>query len=661
MCGIVGFFNYNTVKQDQSVTILRRMLTRIKHRGPDESGIYLSDVIGLGSVRLSIVGLKDGTMPLSNSDGTLWVVFNGEIYNHIELRKELESKNNIFKTHSDTEVIVYLYEEYGPEFVQKLNGQFAIAIWDKTKAELFLVRDRVGIRPLYYTKVGNAFVFASEVKSMLEFPGFIPKLSPKAISDYFTFWTALSPDTVFEDVFEVPPGTYIIINKDSKKSTIYWELPLYKPTNYKYTNINEAVKDFDSLFSDAVKLRLRADVQVAAYLSGGLDSCVITSFIKKISPDKLQTFSIGFSEKEYDESAYQNSAANYFKTEHSSVVCSSTDIAENFKDVVWHAEAPLLRTSPAPMHMLAKSVRDQNIKVVLTGEGADELLCGYNIFKETKIRQFWAKDPSSKYRPLLLKTLYPYLPQMKNANNNVLKMFFGYKLKDTTSPIYSHVLRWHNTSRINNYLSPKCKDAIADYNSIGRLEEKLNKKFKDLDSLSKAQYIELTIFMSGYLLSSQGDRMAMANSVEGRFPFLDHRIIEFCMSIHPDLKLNGLDEKHLLKRLMKNKLPDEILKRPKQAYRAPIHSLFVSEQVLPEYLENMLSEQAITQAGLFNPEYVSQLLSKMKTKKQVSEIDNMAITAILSTQILNDLFINRSILELDENELICLNKTILDY
>lgn len=661
MCGIAGFYNYQTTKQDQSTTtILRRMLTRIKHRGPDQSGIYLNNSVGLGSARLSIVDLNNGTMPMSNSDDSLWIVFNGEIFNHIELRKELEAKQHSFKTHSDTEVIVHLYEEYGPKFVDKLNGQFAIAIWDNVKEELFLARDRVGIRPLYYTEVGETMVFASEIKSMLEFPGFKPKLSAKAISEYFTFWTSLSPATVFEDVFEVPPGNYMIINKYSKDITTYWELPLYKPNEYKYTKVEEAIKEFETIFSDAVELRMRADVQVAAYLSGGLDSSVTTSFIKKISPDRLRTFSIGFTEKDYDESHYQNIAADYFKTEHTSITCGPNDIADNFGNMVWHSEAPLLRTAPIPMGLLAKSVRDENIKVVITGEGADELLGGYNIFKETKIRRFWAKDPTSKYRPLLLKKLYPYLPQMKNANSNVLKMFFGYKLLETGSPIYSHLLRWHNTSRINNYLTKEYRNAIGDYDPIVAIEQKFNNKLEGIDSLAKAQWIEINIFMSGYLLSSQGDRMGMANSIEGRYPFLDHRVIEFCMSLHPDLKLKGLNEKYLLKILMKDRLPDAILNRSKQAYRAPIRSAFVPDE-LPPYLEKMLSEEAITQAGIFNPNHVKQLLQKMRSKNQVSEIDNMAITAILSVQILNDLFINRSIQELNDNELVNLDKTVIDY
>jgi len=659
MCGIAGFYRFNE-NMDNQIKSLRYMLSRIKHRGPDQSGIYLSDTIGLGSVRLSVIDIDTGGMPLSNSNENLWIVFNGEIYNYIELRKELKEKNHKFKTNSDTEVVVHLYEEYGPEFVHKLNGQFAIAIWDKAKQELFLARDRVGIRPLYYTNVNETFVFASEIKSLLEFPGIEFKISPKAISEIFTFWTSLSPNTAFEGVFEVPPGTYLIVKENTKTITKYWELPIFKPNEYKYTTIEQAATDFEAIFGDAVKLRLRADVQVAAYLSGGLDSSVITAFINKLTPNKLQTFSIGFSEKDFDETEYQKIASSYFNTQHSSVVCSSIDIAKNFKKVVWHAESPLLRTAPAPMSLLAGKVKEEGIKVVITGEGADELLGGYNIFKETKIKHFWAKDPQSKYRPLLLKKLYPYLPQISKATSNVLKLFFGYKLNETSSPIYSHLLRWHNTSRIKNYLSPEYKADINDYDPVIEFEGRLKNKLDEYDYLTKAQWIELKLFMSGYLLSAQGDRMAMANSIEGRYPFLDHRVIEFCMSLHPDLKLNGLNEKHILKKLMKGKLPESILKRSKQAYRAPIRSAFVVDK-LPEYLRSLLNENQIRQFGVFNPDYVSRLLLKMQSNVEVSEIDNMAITAILSTQILYDLFVNKSIPQLTETDLVKLDKTIIAY
>lgn len=657
MCGIAGFYHFEASAETQT-EVLRGMLTRIRHRGPDESGIYLDEHTGLGSVRLSIIDLSSGTMPLSNEDRSLWIVFNGEVFNYIELRAELEKKGHRFETHSDTEVIVHLYQEYGPEMLGKLNGQFAIAIWDRDKRELFLARDRVGIRPLYYTTVGTSFVFGSEIKALMEFPGINLELSPRALRQYYTFWTTLTPNTAFKNVYELPPGSYLRCNEQGVQVERFWELPLYEPDQYTFKRVEEAAEAFEEVFEDAVRLRLRADVPVAAYLSGGIDSSVTTSFIKKISPGNLKTFSIGFSDKDFDESSYQNMAVSYFNTEHSSVQCRSEDIAEHFRKVVWHSEAPLLRTAPTPMMLLAGHVRAHNIKVVITGEGADELLGGYNIFKEAKIRHFWAKDPNSRLRPLLLKNLYPYLPQMKDANSTVLKMFFGYRLGDTGHPFYSHLLRWNNTSRIANYLSPEYRDRIGNYSPLADLEEQVGNSLDRHDYLSKAQWVELNIFLSGYLLSSQGDRMGMANSIEGRYPFLDYRVMELCMQFDPELKLHGLNEKYLLKKMMKGRLPEPILNRPKQAYRAPIRSVFMAESARAQL--DFVSEKAIKASGIFNHEHTEGLLKKLKAGDRVSEVDNMALTALLSTQMLNDLFVNRSEGRIPENERICFDKTVLE-
>ncbi|CAN0433972.1 unnamed protein product, partial [Scytosiphon promiscuus] len=312
MCGIVGY--YPNLIKEESVNVLKHMLTRIKHRGPDESGIFVSDQVALGSVRLSIIDLDSGTMPISNNGKTLWIVFNGEIFNYIALRKELLKKGYVFKTNSDTEVIIHLYEEYGNGFLPKLNGQFAIAIYDKLRDELFLARDRVGSRPLFYTEIGGSLVFASEIKSLLEFPDVKLHFSQKAISQYFTFWTALSPNTVFEEVFEVPPGSFMTVNSKDKQLTKYWDLPICKPNEYNHVNAHEAAEAFENIFSNAVRIRLRADVPVAAYLSGGLDSSITTSFIKKITPNNLRTFSIGFDDVDFDESSFQKIASDYFVT-----------------------------------------------------------------------------------------------------------------------------------------------------------------------------------------------------------------------------------------------------------------------------------------------------------------------------------------------------------
>lgn len=635
MCGIAGYIDK---KNKVSSLVLRRMLTRIVHRGPDESGIYLDKNAGFGSVRLSIIDIAGGQQPMSNEDQSLWIVFNGEIFNYIELREDLETRGHRFRTHSDTEVIVHLYEEYGENCLSKLNGQFAISIWDSNTREMFLARDRMGIRPLFYFHSSDLFVFGSEIKALFEHPDVNRELAASGIAEAFTFWTTTTPNTAFEGIKECPPGHFIKVKSGKIEVNKYWQLTFASPENYFRGTLEDAIAEFENLFRDAVKIRLRADVPVAAYLSGGIDSSVTTAFIKDIDPSILQTFSVGFTENEFDESAYQNLASKFFNTKHIGFKCTSYEIAENFPQVIWHSEIPLLRTSPSPMFSLSKKVRENNIKVVITGEGADELLAGYNIFKETKIRHFWAKDKNSKLRPLLLKKLYPYIASLQNANPNALKMFFGYRLEDTDSPIYSHLLRWKNTSNIKNHFSDEIQKKLEKFDPYINLMKNLDGSLENLDPLAKAQYIEATTFLSGYLLSSQGDRMGMANSVEGRYPFLDHRVVEFCASLPPDYKLKGLNEKILLKKMMKNRLPEEILNRSKQAYRAPIFSSFLGKDA-PEYVHDLISVGTIKNVGIFKPETVNKLLIKMNSGKAYSEIDNMALTAIISTHLLHQQFI----------------------
>ena len=662
MCGVAGFVS--DLRDNESILILKSMLSTIKHRGPDQSGAYISRGLALCSVRLSIQDIASGNMPISNEDQTIWIVFNGEIFNFIELRRELELRGHRFSTSSDTEVIVHLYEEFGFDFLNRLNGQFAIAIYDKNRRELILARDRVGIRPLFYKKTRKGFVFGSEIKALSEYPGIQLSINKRALQQYFTFWTALSPETIFDEVYEVSPGSYLRIRLDdlNVQTKRYWNIPIYPEKGKTVKELGESIEQFKELFTDSVKLRLRSDVPVAAYLSGGLDSAITTSFIKNIHKGSLKTFSIGFDNKDFDESQYQNIVVEHLQTDHFHRRIKDNDIAENFEKVVWHAEAPLLRTSPVPMFCLSENVRNHNTKVVITGEGADELFGGYNIYKETKIRHFWSKDPNSKIRPLLLKRLYPYLDHFNRAGINAIKPFFGHKLKDTDSPIYSHLLRWHNTSRLKGFLSQEVVEEMNNYDPVEKYKQRVAEKMGsmvDLDYLTKASYIEIDLFLSGYLLSSQGDRMAMANSVEGRYPFLDHRIIDFALSLKSDLRLRGLNEKYFLKKMIGNMIPDEIINRPKQAYRAPIRNALLNShenektRFLGQYLD-------IIDTNIFNKERVDRLKDKYRKDQQISEMDNMSITGILSTQILINQFVNKSGLPKFPKPEIQFDKLIID-
>ena len=647
MCGICGIIDYKG--RANSRDGVENMLRSISYRGPDESGVYQSACATLGNVRLSIIDIAGGQQPLSDLSGRYWIVFNGEIFNYRELRKDLEEKGTIFRTVSDTEVLVQLFALYGKKCLHLLNGQFAVAIWDKVKEELFLARDRVGIRPLFYNTDNGVLTFGSEIKALFATGHITRELSPEHLSQVFTFWSTITPGTPYRGINELSPGHCATFSRRGLEVEKFWELKFDGSSNG--MNIRDAMDRFHELFSDAVRIRLRADVEVAAYLSGGIDSSATVAYIKDIEPGILNTFSIGFDEKDFDETPFQEEAANYFGTTHKSMICTAKEIAASFPRVVWHSETPLLRTAPAPMMLLSGLVRQNKIKVVVTGEGSDEILGGYDIFKEAKIKKFWASQPDSQIRPLLLKKLYPYLSQMKDVNPKILKMFYGYKLEDVGNPLYSHLLRFNNSNHIKKHFSQELSQSIRNFSPLAVLEERLPDNFSKWDQLSKSQWLETTVFMSGYLLSSQGDRMAMANSVEGRYPFLDYRVIEFCSSLPPDFKLHGLNEKYLLKKVLDKKVPEKILKRPKQAYRAPIKSVFLDKDA-PDYIRLMLSDSYTKKTGIFNHDSLTTAISRMRKSDVISEIDNMILTAVISTHLIHYQFIENNNKEFQRKELV---------
>lgn len=636
MCGVAGIIDFRG--KSDSIPAVKEMLRSFSYRGPDESGIYHSPIATIGNVRLSIIDLATGQQPLSDTSGRYWIVFNGEIFNYIELREDLDKKGVKLKTHSDTEVLVNLFALYGEKCLNLLNGQFAVVIWDIKEKKLFIARDRVGIRPLFYTVANGVLYFASEIKALLGNKDVRRELNPENLAQIYTFWTSITPYTPFRDISELSPGHYMVYSRKGLSVHKFWELS-FNNSNPD-VSLSDALEGFNELFTNAVRIRLRADVEVAAYLSGGIDSSTTVAYIKDIEPGVLNTFSIGFEDKDFDESRYQEEAVRYLNTNHRAISCTSKDIANEFPRVVWHSETPLTRTAPTPMLILSKLVRGNNIKVVITGEGSDEILAGYDIFREAIIRRFWASQPSSSLRPTLLKRIYPDIPHLRNASPNILKMFFGYRLEDTDNPLYSHLLRWNNSNHIKKHFSENLREKVNGYDPLADLSGRLPKSFMEWSPLARAQWLETTVFMSGYLLSSQGDRMAMANSVEGRYPFLDYRVIEYCSSLPDRLKLNGLNEKYLLKKLMAGRIPESIVKRPKQPYRAPISSVFMG-MGRPDYVDEMLSEKMTRNAGIFNYESVGALVSKIKKAGTGSEMDNMVITSVISTHLVYSQFIEK--------------------
>ena len=638
MCGIVGTLNL-TKDHPIEVPTLKRMLATIRHRGPDEFGIYTDAHVGLGNARLSIIDLSTGSQPIANEDETLWIVFNGEIFNYVELRPELEARGHRFRTTSDTEVIVHLYEDFGPDCLRHLNGQFAIAIWDKRRRELFLARDRLGIRPLYYTVTDGSLIFGSEIKALLATGRVRAEIDPTSLDQVFTFWSTLTPRTIFREIFEVPPGHYALAHDGQLTVRRYWGLSFPTAGEEDSRSEGEIAAELRELLVDAARIRLRADVPVGAYLSGGLDSSTITALIRNYTSNYLQTFSIAFSDPNFDERKYQERMADFLHTDHRRVECTHADVGHVFPDVIWHTETPILRTSPAPMFLLSQLVRENDIKVVLTGEGADEFLGGYNIFKEAKVRRFWARQPESKLRPALLRRLYPYVPQLSAGGGSYLEAFFRRGLTDITDPVYSHQIRWRNTARLKRLFSAEQRAAVTAPDPVAEFTATLDGDFARWSRLAQAQYIEISIFMSEYLLSSQGDRMLAAHSVEGRFPFLDHRLVEFCSRIPPYLKLRGLNEKYILKKSVSDLLPADVCQRAKRPYRAPIHhSFFPPKGVLP-YVDELLSPAAVAAAGYFDPQAVARLVKKCRRGRLVSESDDMALAGVLSTQLVHRLFV----------------------
>jgi asparagine synthase (glutamine-hydrolysing) len=635
MCGIVGVLNLAD-RPPVDMGLLCRMLGTIRHRGPDEFGIYRDPHVGLGNARLSILDLSSGQQPIGNEDGTLWIVYNGEAFNYVELRPELEARGHRFCTNTDTEVILHLYEDHGPGCLAYLNGQYAIAIWDARERTLLLARDRMGIRPLFYTVVDGQLLFGSEIKALLAYPGARAEIDPASLDQIFTFWSTPTPCTVFRNLHEIPPGHYLLAREGQFALHSYWSLDLTPDVHTRRTG-PDYLDEFENLLIDATRIRLRADVPVGAYLSGGLDSSVTAAIIRKYTANRLDTFSIAFEDPQFDESQFQRQMAAALGTHHRVTHCTSPDIGAIFPDVIWHTETPVLRTAPAPMFLLSQLVRDHGLKVVLTGEGADEVLAGYGIFKEMRIRRFWARDPSSQMRPLLLQRLYPDISGLGGGSSAYLTAFFKQGLEDTNSPYYSHAIRWATTARTRSFLLRQQEADRSDREGYPA-PPSLPPAFYGWSHLAQAQYLEMTIFLSQYLLSSQGDRMAMAHSVEGRFPFLDYRVVEFCNRLPAGLKLHGLTEKWLLKQLGRQLVPTDIWQRPKQPYRAPIHHSFFHENA-PSYVQELLSEPALRDSGLFNPAAVSRLQSKAQKSPRLSEVDSMALVGILSSQLVYHHFV----------------------
>ncbi len=635
MCGIAGAL---LVKGGAALPDPARMIATLKYRGPDGTGYFRSAACALGSARLSIIDLETGDQPVANEDESVWTVLNGEIFNFIELRAELQGLGHRFRTRSDTEVIVHAYEEFGDRFVERLSGQFALALWDTRRQRLLLARDRVGIRPLFYARSGGLLLFASEVKAILAVAPELAALDEQGLAQVFTFWSTVGERTVFKGIRSLPAGHFLVAEKGAEWLEGYWDWTFPQGPGRTDLTLDEAAERLSSLLTDVVRQQLRSDVPVGAYLSGGVDSSGIVALARE-NVGILQTFSLTFEDPEFDESAYQRQMAEHLGVRHSSIRCTSGDIGNVFPELIRHTETPIVRTAPAPLMLLARHVHEQGFKVVLTGEGADEVFGGYDLFKEGKIRRFWARQPDSAWRPLLFSRLYPYLARSPVANRHFARLFFGQRLEDLGSPFYAHLTRWSTTRSIFRLLSPQMQAHLTGTSPEEELRRQLPAGFDTWSGLGQDQYIEVKTLLEGYLLSSQGDRVSLAHSVEGRVPYLDHRLIEFANALSPRYKLRGLHEKVLLRRSLSRILPESILKRPKQPYRAPDSRCFFQDERPLPYVQELMSESNLRRTGYFHPKAVGQLLEKCRAGRALGAGDNMAFVAVLSTLLLHEHFL----------------------
>lgn len=637
MCGITGICGLGKPAHPNPDEIIP-MINALRHRGPDEAGYYLDDWTALGHGRLSIIDLSSGSQPIYNEDQTLWITYNGEIFNYPELRESLIQKGHRFYTHSDTEVLLHQIEHYGAGGLADLNGQFAFAVWNNKKKELFIARDRVGIHPVFYTIHNDRLLFASEIKSLLTCSDISRHLDPIALEQIFTFWTTLPGRTAFQNIHELPPGHYLQVKNGTVEIRPYWSLPFVSPAEYSTRPVEELTEQMKSLLTDSVRIRLRADVPVGCYLSGGLDSSGITATVVKNFNNQVRTFGIRFEESAFDEGTFQTQMVDYLRVNHTELIADNRTIGQNFSTIMWHTEKPILRTAPIPLFLLSQVVRDHNFKVVLTGEGADEFFGGYNIFRECKIRSFWARQPHSRSRADMLEHLYPYIfnnPRLKKP----LQTFFAQRLDQTDDPFFSHRIRWQNTSITKTFFSESLCASIDDYNPLEELRSQLPPGFLSWDPIIRAQYLEASIFLSNYLLSSQGDRMAMGHSVEIRVPYLDHRVIEFMATVPPRWKILGLKEKFLLKRVFRDVLPESVVNRSKHPYRAPIQQSLL--QPNDSFYQELAEDPLLKSGELFNPKKVKGLIHKIEKTSTLSETDGMALAGIFSTLIVHSQFIER--------------------
>lgn len=604
MCGIAGYIEREGTAQIQETDvsqadILDRMCRVIRHRGPDDQGTLVTpDGVALGMRRLSIIDLAGGHQPISGCNGAVTVVFNGEIYNYRDLQSELEARGHSFHTHSDTEAIVHAYEEYGIECVNHLRGMFAFALWDAPRRRVFIARDRVGKKPLYYTLTPRGtLVFGSELKSLLEHPEVEREISPEAVDAYLTLGYVPDPLVIFRGIHKLPPGHHLTFENGHLTVREYWDFH-YQPVS-EVRREEDYLEELRALLGEAVRIRLIADVPLGAFLSGGVDSSTVVGLMARQTDRPVKTFSIGFHEDSYNELKYARVAAERFGTDHHEFIVTP-DICDIVDELVWHFDEPFADSSAIPTYMVSKLARE-HVKVVLSGDGGDELFAGYTRYVTDRRRDQFAMLPRSLRQGVMqpLSHALPYGARGKNYLYNV-----------ALDPVDRYLDSVSVFSQLNKP-SLYTKDFRGQLNGTGQNVQEMfhayAAKVSTGESLDKLLYLDSKTYLPGDILTKV-DRMSMAVSLEARVPLLDNKLIDFVTTIPASLKMKGLETKHLFKKAIAEIVPAEILHRPKQGFGVPVQQ-WINQQ-LRERMHETLTETRTQQRGYFEARHVKRLLDE---------------------------------------------------
>jgi len=610
-------------------SLVKAMGDTIRHRGPDDEGRYVSGPIGLGFRRLSIIDLQSGHQPLSNEDGTIWIVFNGEIYNFQELRAFLLSKGHVFKTQSDTEVIVHLYEELGFQCLEMLRGMFAFAIWDENAKTLFLARDRVGIKPLYYCLTDSSLVFASEIKAILADPSIDREIAPEMIDRFLTFLYMPGDETLLKGIRKLAPGHYLVIKDGKPVIRQYWDLRFAEPTRNR--SFKDAEADLLSLLDETVGLHMIADVPVGVLLSGGVDSTGVLSFAVHGTDKEISSFTVGFSGGEVaDERPYARLAAERFGTQHHDITITSKDFAAFMPEYVWHMEEPICEPPAIALYYVSKLARNY-VKVLLSGEGGDEAFAGYSNYRNLvwleRVKRGLFQLKGTVARGLSFADSLFHLPRVAKYLPLMNDRFPDYYYSRTSNP-YRYA-----GNRFGGVYSDDFAQAIDREHTL-RPVRRLQAHVREQNTLDAMLYIDTKTWLPDDLLI-KADKMTMANSVELRVPLLDHRVLEFAASLPPNFKLKGFTTKHILKKALSEKIPKEIRDRKKTGFPVPYESWLRND--LKDVVWDVLMDRRTVERGYFRKEAVEALLQANSNGTNYSK----EIFSLLSLELWQRTFLER--------------------